>query len=56
MMNLNTSNSNPGVGEMDAPSEAEANSALVKLTQTKSYRTYGLKQVCVPFPCSGLSA
>ena len=56
MMNLNTSNSKPSVGEMDAPSETEANSALVKLTQTKSYHKYGLKQVCIPFPCSGLSA
>ena len=56
MTNLAASNSNPGMGEMDAAAETEANSALVKLTQTKSYRTYGLKQVCVPFPCSGLSA
>ena len=56
MINLEASNSKPDVGEKDVVFETEANSALVKLTQTKSYRTYGLKQVCVPFPCSGLSA
>ena len=56
MMNLEASNSKPDVGEKDVVFETEANSALVKLIQTKSYCTYGLKQVCVPFPCSGLSA
>lgn len=55
MIDLNASNSKPGEGEKLAASETEANSAVVKLTQTKSYRTYGLKQVCVPFPLSGLS-
>jgi len=46
-MDLGASNSNPGVGAKDAASETEANSAVVKLTQTKSYRMYSLKQVCV---------
>ncbi|EDR04495.1 uncharacterized protein LACBIDRAFT_330671 [Laccaria bicolor S238N-H82] len=44
MMNF-ASNSKPGVGEKDAASEREANSAVVKLTQMKSYCTYGVKQV-----------
>ncbi|EDQ98611.1 uncharacterized protein LACBIDRAFT_335809 [Laccaria bicolor S238N-H82] len=45
MMDLEAINSNLGMGEKVAASETEANLAVVKLTQTKSYCTYGLKQV-----------
>ena len=42
-------------GGSQAMSGTETHPALVKLSQTKSFRIYGLKQVCVPLPFSGLS-
>jgi hypothetical protein len=42
-------------GGSGAASGTGTHSAQVKLSLTKSFRMYGLKQVCVRLPLSGLS-
>ena len=52
---INSDSTDAVPGGSRAMSGTETHPALVKLSQTKSFRMYGLKQVCVPLPFSGLS-